>query len=168
MKKIKLPFIISMFFVACVLTAIYVSLTEQLSLGNVLVGFVISVIALVLTQKLFLHSGYLASLTLSGAYVVYVGYLFFMILKSAVVSLTYIFTKEVSVDLVRYPTTLQSDNLKAMLANAITLSPSTVTADIKDDVIEVMKLCKKDEPDFTAELAKIEKIIKRLDKGNKP
>lgn len=168
MRKRRLPAFISLFIITCILTAIYVALTERLSLENVAVGFVIAVIALYLTQKLFLGGGFLGAYTLGGYYVVYLGYLFYTILKSAAVSVGYIFSKDAAVSLVRYDTALQSDNLKGMLANAITLSPGTVTADIKGGVIEVMKLCKSSGQDLTADFARIENMIKHMDKGKAP
>jgi multicomponent Na+:H+ antiporter subunit E len=149
---------------ACVFTAVYVVLTERLAADTIVVGFIISLVALLVTQRL-LGAAYSTAFTLGGAYIAYVFYLFYIILKSAVVSLGYIFSKNVGVNLIRYQTALKSDNLKSMLANAITLTPGTVTADMKGDVIEVMKLCVQRETDQTSGFARIERMLSRLDKG---
>jgi len=169
--------IIGTLLIACILTAIYVTLTERLTILNIVVGFVIAVVALLLTRWLLIGESYNDSFTLTGFYIVYIVYLFFIIFKSAFVSLGYIFSKNVGVSLIRYATNLKSDNLKSMLANAITLTPGTVTADIKGDTIEVMKLCvlrKLDHPtethlggdpgNQTTGFRRIEKVLSHMDR----
>ena len=167
MKKKGLPAVFSMFIVACILTAIYVVLTERLSIENIALGFAISLLALFLTQKLFLKGGFLDAYALGGYYIIYVGYLCYTILKSAVISIRCIFSKNAAVYLVRYKTVLINDNLKGVMANAITLSPGTVTADIKGDVIEVMKLCEGPGENQTADFERLERVIKHMDKDEK-
>jgi len=167
LKRVRIKTIFGTLLIACVFTAIYVVLTERLAADTVAVGFVISLVALLLT-RLLLGAVYSTAFTLGGAYIAYVFYLFTIILKSAIISLGYIFSKNVGVNLIRYKTALKSDNLKSMLANAITLTPGTVTADIKGDVIEVMKLCVQCETDQAAGFARIEKVLSRLEKGDTP
>lgn len=164
MKKVTVKTMITYLLIVCVMTAIYVVLTERLSTENVLIGFGISVASLILTHKVFLTTRYTDSYTLSGYYLIYVFYLFFIILKSAVVSLAYIFTRNIGINLIEYKTSLRDENLKSMLANAITLTPGTVTADVKGDTIEVMKLCKLCKLDQTAGFIKIENVLKRMEK----
>ncbi len=91
--------------------------------------------------------------------------MFFVILKSAIFSLSYIFTKDIGINLIEYKTQLKDKNLIIMLANAITLTPGTVTADIKGDTIEVMKLCKLCKLDQTTGFVRIERILKRMEKS---
>lgn len=165
MKRITGRWILNYLLILCVFTTIYVILTERLSLENVLIGFGISVAALVLTHKVLLTTRYTDSYTISGYYIIYIGYLFFIILKSALVSLAYIFTRNIGINLIEYTTSLKDENLKSMLANAITLTPGTVTADIKGDTIEVMKLCKLCKLDQTAGFAKIEKVLKHMERN---
>lgn len=165
MKRNSLSSFISMFFIACVLTVIYIALTERWTVQSALVGLAISAVALFATQKIFLNGGLLSSFTFGRYYFVYVGYLLLVILTGAFVSLKYIFTKNISINLIAYETKLSDENLKIMLANAITLTPGTVSADVKGDIIEVMKLCKNPDSDQTAGFAKMEKVLKLLDKG---
>ena len=168
MKKVRPKNIFGTLLTACVLTAIYITLTERLSLVNVIVGFAISIIALLLTRWLLQGEKYSESFTINGYYAVYVFYLFFIILKSAVVSLGYIFSKNVGVSLIRYTTKLKSDNLKNMLANAITLTPGTVTADLSGDEISVMKLCVRCKLDQTTGFARIERVLAHMDREASP
>lgn len=165
MKRITVRWILNYLLILCVFTTIYVILTERLSLENVLIGFGISVAALVLTHKVLLTTRYTDSYTISGHYIIYIGYLFFIILKSALVSLAYIFTRNIGINLIEYTTSLKDENLKSMLANAITLTPGTVTADVKGDTIEVMKLCKLCKLDQTAGFARIEKVLKHMERN---
>lgn len=165
MKRITVRWILNYLLTLCVFTTIYVILTERLSLENVLIGFGISVTALVLTHKVLLTTRYTDSYTISGYYIIYIGYLFFIILKSALVSLAYIFTRNIGINLIDYTTSLKDKNLKSMLANAITLTPGTVTADVKGDTIEVMKLCKLCKLDQTAGFARIEKVLKHMERN---
>lgn len=165
MKRITVRWILNYLLILCVFTTIYVILTERLSLENVLIGFGIAVAALILTHKVLLTTRYTDSYTISGYYFIYIGYLFFIILKSALVSLAYIFTRNIGINLIEYTTSLKDENLKSMLANAITLTPGTVTADVKGDTIEVMKLCKLCKLDQTAGFARIEKVLKHMERS---
>lgn len=154
-----------MFFIVCVLAAIYVALAEQWTLDSILVGFAISAVALFTTQKIFLGGNLISSFSLGGYYFIYLGYLFLIISKGAFASLKYLFTKNICVNLLTYKTKLTDENLKIMLANTITLTPGTVSADVNGDIIEVMKLCKNNNLDQTTGFARIEKMLKHLNKG---
>ena len=50
MKRVTLKSFISMLFIVCVLTVVYIALTEQWTFESALIGFAISSVALVLTQ----------------------------------------------------------------------------------------------------------------------
>lgn len=166
MKRFSVKSLLTNGLIVLILAGVYIALTEQLTLENALIGLGISVIALWLTNKVFLMSRYAQAFTLNGWYIVYIGYLLLIILKSAAVSLAFIFTKNISINLIPYQTQLKDQNLKSMLANAITLTPGTVTADIKGDTLEVMKLCKLCNLDQTSGFARIEKILKRMERSD--
>lgn len=150
----------------CVLTAVYVILTEQISVVNIVIGAVVSAFALLITQRLFLKQGLLLPLSFAVWYFVFVLYLFAQILKNAAASLRLILGRQTCVMMVQYKTALRSESLKCMLANAITLTPGTVTADIKDDVLEILKLGKPIDSDDATAFERIERILMRMDKGN--
>ncbi len=162
MKKAKM--ILIDLIILAVYTAVYVALTEKLTLGNVLVGIAISFLALIFTHKVMLQGSYSGCFTMNAHYITYVFYLFFIILKSAIISLAYVFTKDIGINLIEFKTRLKDENLKCMLANAITLTPGTVTADIKGDTLEVMKLCKLCKLDQVSGFVKIEKMLLRMEK----
>jgi multicomponent Na+:H+ antiporter subunit E len=160
----KLIAIIIELVIVCAYTAVYVALTEKFTLVNVLIGLAISIIAMFITHKILLTSRYSDVFTINGYYIGYVFYLFFIILKNAIFSLSYIFTKDIGINLIQFKSSIKDENLRIMLANAITLTPGTVTADIKGDTIEVMKLCKLCNPDQTVEFVRIEKYLKRMER----
>ena len=87
----KLTAIIIELVIVCAYTAVYVALTEKFTLVNVLIGLAISIIAMLVTRKILLTTRYSDAFTINGYYIVYVFYLFFVILKSAIFSLAYIF-----------------------------------------------------------------------------
>lgn len=160
----KSAWIIPLILIVCVMTAIYVVLTQQLSVQTAAIGIIISAFALFLAQSLFFKTS-IFSLTLPNLYLfVFFGYVLCQIFKGSLASLTYIFDKTTDARLIRYQTDLKSDGLKCMLANAITLTPGTVTADIKGDILEVLKLCKAREPDPLVSLKRMENLLKRMER----
>lgn len=152
------------FIAFCVLTIVYAALTERFSFTNLATGACVSAVALILTRFFFLKDSK-PPLIYSVYYFVFIFYIIYLILKSAAVSVLYILGKSTDIVIVRYETTLCSDSLKCLLANAVTLTPGTVTADIKGNKLEVLMLCKAGLKDRTAVLCKIEKILKRMDGG---
>ncbi len=149
----------------CILTAVYMILTERFTLTNALVGFGLSIIALVLAHVLCSEGGNRDSLALGAYYFLSGGYLLFIILKSAALSIPYIFSKRTCVCRVQYQTTLRDKRLKSLLANAITLSPGTATVDMEDDMLEVLALCRDDATDGEAtrnDIVKMEAVFKKI------
>jgi len=150
---------------ACILTAVYMVLTERFTLINALVGLGLSIIALVLSHLLCSDGGNRDSLALGAYYFISGGYLLFVILKSAALSIPYIFSKRTCICRVQYKTTLRDERLKSLLANAITLSPGTATVDLEDDVLEVLALCRDDATNGSAvrdDIMKMEAVFRRI------
>jgi multicomponent Na+:H+ antiporter subunit E len=150
---------------ACILTAVYMILTERFTLTNALVGLGLSIIALALAHVLCSKGENGDSLVLGAYYFISGGYLLFVILKSAVLSIPYIFSARTCVCRVQYKTTIHDERLKSLLANAITLSPGTATADLEDDVLDVLALCRDDATDGEAirnEIKKMEAVFRRI------
>jgi len=166
LKRLRFKSFLINLVITLVLTAVYMILAGRFDWLSALIGLGISILALLLTNRIFLATRYQKAFTMNGHYFVYIGYLLWVILKSAAVSLVCIFSRGVVVNLIPYQTQLQDENLKSMLANAITLTPGTVTADIKGDTIEVMKLCRRCKLDQAEGFAKIEKLLARMERRN--
>jgi len=149
----------------CILIAVYTILTERFTLTNALVGLGLSIIALVLAHLLCSDGGNRDSLALGAYYFISGGYLLFVILKSAVLSIPYIVSKRTCICRVEYKTTLRDERLKSLLANAITLSPGTATVDMEDDMLEVLALCRDDATDGNSvrnDIVKMEAVFRRI------
>ena len=150
---------------ACILTAVYMIFTERFTLTNALVGLGLSIIALVLAHVLCSEEGKRDSLALGAYYFLSSGYLFFIIIKSALLSIPYIFSKRTCICRVQYQTKLRDEKLKSLLANAITLSPGTATVDLEGDTLEVLALCRDDETDGTlvqGDIKRMEAVFKKI------
>lgn len=150
---------------ACILAAVYMILTERFTPTSALIGFGLSIIALVLARILSSEGGNRDSLALGAYYFISGGYLLFVILKSAVHSIPYVFSKRTCICCVTYQTTLRDERLKSLLANAVTLSPGTATVDMEDDMLEVLALCRDDAVDGRSvqnDIRKMEAVFKRI------
>ncbi len=150
---------------ACILTAVYMILTERFTPTSALIGLGLSIIALALAHVLCSEGGNRDSLALGAYYFVSGGYLLFVILKSAALSVPYIFSGRTCICRVAYRTTLRDERLKSLLANAITLSPGTATVDLEGDMLEVLALCRDDATDGSAvrnDIIKMESVFKRI------
>lgn len=160
----KSAWIIPLAFIVCAMTFLYVVFVQTLSMQTVVIGIIISAFVLFLSQSFFLKTSIFA-LTMPSLYCfLFFAYLLSQIFKGSLASLIGIFEKTTNVRLIRYQTHLKSDALKCMLANAITLTPGTVTADIKGDVLEVLKLCRASEHDSAASIKKMEVLLARMER----
>ncbi len=160
----KRLWIVSLILILCMMTAIYVVLTEQLSLQTAVIGFIGSAFALFLALSFFLKTS-IRSLRLPKPYfIAFVACLIAEIFKGSFMTLLSIFDSTTDVRFIQYKTTLKNDTSKCILANAITLTPGTVTADIKGDVLEVLKLCTAREHAPAAALCKMENMLKRAER----
>ena len=163
----KSTWIIPLTLIVCAMTVLYVVFVQTLSVQTVVIGIIVSAFVLFLSQSFFLKTS-IFTLTMPSLYCfLFYGYLICQIFKGSHSSLIGIFDKSTNVQLIRYQTVLKSDALKCMLANAITLTPGTVTADIKGDTLEVLKLCRASEHDPAASLKKMEVLLVRMERNKR-
>lgn len=161
MKRLYiLPFILT----ACALAAVYAALTEQFSIQTIAIGFVVSAFVLYLSQSFFLKTRMVPVRFPVFRFFVFAACLVCEIFKGSWTTFLSLFDTHADVKLIQYKTALKSDGLKCLLANAITLTPGTVTAEICGDVFEVLKLCALHEDDHTASLKKMEKLLLRMER----
>jgi len=119
-KTMKRAWAAPVILIICSLTSIYVALTEGMSVQTVAIGFVVSAIALFLAHRFFLNIDFLSFAVPSPYFFVFIAYLVYSVFKGGIYSLLCIFNRGTDVMLVKYQTSLKSDILKCMLANAIT------------------------------------------------
>ena len=132
------------------LTAMYVILSETLSALSVATGLAIGCACLFFVSRAFPAmeptSLKLSRLVLYPAYIVGEVYL-------AGFAAIRLIIKGAEVDIVEIHTQIKDSFLRALLANSITLTPGTISLDLKDDTITVLWLREKSDKSYTAEEA---------------
>lgn len=129
----KLEKIAKVIIVAAILTGFYVAWTHSATPGNLLV---ISIAAL-LTAAFFTGNDALPTVTPKKiAYsIVYIGYMVIAIIRSTLDVAGRIIKKNIPLNpgIVKVKTKLKSKAGRMVLANSITLTPGTLSVDVKDD-----------------------------------
>ena len=145
------------------LTAIWILLNERLDLFVLISGIIFSIIAIYFTNKVLLGQSYSKLYSLPFLTILsYLFYLFFQILKSGFSAIPKVFKGNCRVKIVTYRTTLKNQLAISLLANAITLTPGTVTIEKNGNILSI--LCFADEiitdnSDSAPTFAKYEKIL---------
>jgi len=125
-----------------VFTAVWVVLNEQWNGKTVLVGMAVAFLSLRITDRYLLHTTYEHKYYLSPVMVAkYIAYLVVQIYKSGFSSIVRIVKGENDVMLFDYETVIQQDLPICLLANAITLTPGTVTVDKKGKRLRILTFC---------------------------
>ena len=117
------------------LFALWMVLTANFQIFNILVGLAVSFSIALLYTKLFTHKAF--EFISPVWFMVYL----YVLLKNLILSNLQISKRILSKDMKLSPaivavkTNLESDWKKLLLANSITLTPGTLTLDIKDDTL---------------------------------
>ena len=117
------------------LFCMWMVLTSNFQMANILIGVVVSFSIALLYIKLFTHKAFEFISPL------WLGVYLWILLKNLIISNLRITKRTLSKDMKLSPaivavkTNLESDWKKLLLANSITLTPGTLTLDIKDDIL---------------------------------
>ena len=117
------------------LFVLWIILTANFQLLNIFIGMAVSFSVALLYTKLFVHTAFEFISPL------WLGVYLFVLLKNLIISNIQISKRILSKDMnlspaiVAVKTNLDSDWKKLLLANSITLTPGTLTLDIKDDIL---------------------------------
>ena len=117
------------------LFALWMVLTYNVQVFNIVVGLAVSLSIALLYTKLFIHKAF--EFISPVWFMVYL----YVLLKNLIISNLQISKRILSKDMnlspaiVAVKTNLESDWKKLLLANSITLTPGTLTLDIKDDML---------------------------------
>jgi len=124
-----------------IFTAVWLILFEKISLLLMLSGIIVSFLAIRLSERFFLgftyYSRYYFNLFKIIAYFIF---LIKEIYLAGFSTLIKIITGDVHTDVVTITTEIDSDFKKSILANSITLTPGTVTLDLKGQQLKVLWL----------------------------
>ena len=122
-------------FWSVLLFALWMILTSNVQIFNIVVGLAVSFSIALLYTKLFTHKAF--EFISPVWFMVYL----YVLLKNLILSNLQISKRILSKDMnlspaiVAVKTNLESDWKKLLLANSITLTPGTLTLDIKDDTL---------------------------------
>ncbi len=117
------------------LFVMWLLLTANFQMANILIGAAVSFSVALLYTKLFTHTAFVFIRPL------WLGVYLWILLKNLILSNLRISKRILSKDMKLSPaivavkTNLESDWKKLLLANSITLTPGTLTLDIKDDML---------------------------------
>jgi len=124
-----------LFFWTILLFVLWMVLTSNFQIFNIVVGMAVSFSIALLYTKLFIHKAF--EFISPVWFMIYL----YVLLKNLIISNIQISKRILSKDMnlspaiVAVKTNLESDWKKLLLANSITLTPGTLTLDIKDDML---------------------------------
>jgi multicomponent Na+:H+ antiporter subunit E len=128
-------------FVITVLCTLWIILTENISISNILSGFIVGIVCLLITDKVLLLDYYASISEINPlVFMKYIVYLFSQIYLAGFAAIGRILTGKIDVAVVEIDTNLESNLLTAILANSITLTPGTVTLDKSGNKLKVLWL----------------------------
>ncbi len=136
-----------------VLTVVWGIWNESFSAGTLLQGAVFSVIVLVITNRFLLRAPYHQWYHINVFTIIkYVLVLVVEIFRSGVHAIYVTVTDRINVGVVDLPTTISDRLIGVLVANAITLTPGTVTIDYNQQRFKVIWIdCTTTNPDEAAE-----------------
>lgn len=162
MKKLINYFYLILFF-----TGIWIVLSESARLFDILSGLFFSIIAIFFSNQYLLKSDYLDSYRIKSSVLFNYGwYLFLQIYSSGLSAILKIIKGDDAVKIIDYKTCISDDLGISLLANAITLTPGTVTIDKEGRHLKILSF--QDESSFSASregqtCSKYELILRRLE-----
>lgn len=124
-----------------ILTIAWIILFEQISLFVIITGLVASFLVTEFTDRFLLKENYEHSYVIGfGTLIKYVGRLIYEIYVAGFSVIPAIFTGKADVQIIRVKTKLQDELLIDLVANAITLTPGSVTLNKKGRNLYVLAL----------------------------
>lgn len=131
-----------------VFTGFWLILNESLALSQILTGLLLSTVSLLFTNRYLLECDYLVTYAIKpGVLLHYAMYLFVQIYLSGFSAILKIIKGEDAVKIIEYETCLSNDLGICLLANAITLTPGTVTIGKNGRLLQILAF--QDENSFT-------------------
>lgn len=120
-------------------TFIWIILNEQIGLIQILSGVTVSIITIVFTNNLLLVEDYKDIYVIHPRTVMkYFFHLIIQIYKSGISSMIHVIKGNEKVGVYEYKTFVKSELKICMLANAITLTPGTVTIDKTEQKLKIL------------------------------
>lgn len=131
-----------------IFTGIWLVLNESLALSQILIGLFFSALALLFTNRYLLEDDYLGAYAIKPEVILrYSLYLFIQIYQSGFFAILKIIKGEDTVKIIEYETCMSNELGICLLANAITLTPGTVTIGKNGRLLQILAF--QDENTFT-------------------
>lgn len=153
----RLPYVL-------IFTFIWMILNEEFGWTQLISGLILSLVILIFTNTQLLLNGYCSMYRIRiFALIRYFFVLIIQIYKSGFTAIVRVIRGDDSIRLMHYTSCLQDDLSIGLLANAITLTPGTVTLDVEDQKLEVLCFDQPgtiDNHEQKEAIARIEKILR--------
>jgi len=131
-----------------IFTGIWLVLNESMAFSQILTGLFFSVVSLHFTNRYLLENDYLNAYVIKPEVLLhYTLYLFVQIYRSGFSAILKIIKGEDAVKIIEYETCMSDDLGICLLANAITLTPGTVTIGKNGRLLQILAF--HDENTFT-------------------
>ncbi|WP_066497214.1 Na+/H+ antiporter subunit E [Abyssisolibacter fermentans] len=150
-----------------ILLLFFIILAESVNIETVVIGFVLSLIVCYLNRS-FIKTNKTSSFSIFK--VLYFVWYSLILIKEIIIAnfkVAAIILKpniKISPNVISIKTSLKSKSYIAILANSITLTPGTLTIDIKDDRLDIHCLTKRDSENLKD--LKLEKILLKIEEMN--
>ncbi|GAA0179356.1 hypothetical protein SH2C18_22420 [Clostridium sediminicola] len=120
-------------------TIFWIILNEEIRFTNIVVGIILSVIILSITNKFFLSKPYNQTYKFNILFLIkFYSYLVYKIFASGLQLVPIIIKGEENIAIIDIKTELKNDLYIGLLANAITLTPGTITVEKKEGNLKVL------------------------------
>jgi multicomponent Na+:H+ antiporter subunit E len=125
---------------------LWVVLTENYRITNIIIGVFLSILILLFTSRIFDKKNYtrIYNITL-WRLVLYVLYLICLIFRSGFETIFHILKNEGNTCVTEYHAGLTDAFSLCLLANAITLTPGTVSLNLQDNVLTILSFADKND-----------------------
>lgn len=141
----KLAHSISFIFI---FTGIWLIFNESMAFSQILAGLFFSTVSILFTNRYLLENDYLTAYSIKPEVLFYyITYLFLQIYRSGISAIFKIIKGQDAVKIIEYETCMRNDLAICLLANAITLTPGTVTIGKNGRLLQILAF--QDENTFT-------------------
>ncbi len=153
------------FVMVIVVTLFWVILNEELSVFNIIFGFILSLITLFVTNSFYINENYSRNYSLNILFLIkFYFFLIYKIILSGIKLIPIIICGKENIRIVDIYTGLENKLNITLLSNAITLTPGTITVEQNGNHLKVLWInCTTENSARAGEIIKgdFERLIKR-------
>ena len=122
-----------------IFSAIWVVLNEELSVVNIVIGGLLGLVCIFVTNKLLMTSNYITTYSFNLPIIIkYSFYLVYRIYYSGIITIKKIVLGQVNPSIVNITSEIKKDFYVNLISNSITLTPGTVTVSKEGKRIKIL------------------------------